>query len=260
MVDTSKKPEFVFVPGAWYSPESTDSMIWMLFKPTTDILEAKGYKVHGISLRSVGASPYLEDAQPDVEIIRNKIDSLLSTSTPLILVYHSYGGVVSSSALDTYITTLSPTNLIRRLVYIAAFCLPKSASLMSALNHNPLPWWTISQDSRAVTCSDPYEIFYNDVSRNEAQKYVEMLKKHSYKTFDSPVTTETWRHIPSTLVVCEEDKAIPVEAQLGMIRGAQEIAEGSFGTIERTNAGHSPSISQPEWLAEKLIKAAGNPI
>ncbi|KAF7883879.1 hypothetical protein EAF00_011191 [Botryotinia globosa] len=79
-------------------------------------------------------------------------------------------------------------------------------------------------------------------------------------TFDSPVTTESWRHIPSTFIVCEEDKAILVEAQLGMIRGAQEIAEGSFGTIERKNAGHSPFISQPEWLAEKLIKAAGNPI
>ncbi|KAF7928844.1 uncharacterized protein EAE97_009686 [Botrytis byssoidea] len=259
MGDTSKKPEFVFVPGAWHSPES--------FKPTTDILEAKGYKVHGISLKSVGASPHLEDSQPDVEIIRNKIDSLLSTYTPLILVYHSYGGVVSSSALDTYIATLSPsttpfspTDLIRRLVYIAAFCLPKSASLMSALNHNPLPWWTISPDSRAITCSDAYGIFYCDVSRNEAQKYVEMLKEHSYKTLDLPVTTKLWRHIPSTFVVCEEDKAIPVEAQLGMIRGAQEIAEGSFGTIESTNAGHSPFISQPEWLAEKLIKAAGNPI
>ncbi|TGO29599.1 hypothetical protein BPAE_0013g00510 [Botrytis paeoniae] len=252
MGDTSKKPEFVFVPGAWHSPES--------FEPTTNILAAKGYKVHGISLKSVGASPHLEDFQPDVETIRNKIDSLLSTSTPLILVYHSYGGVIGSSALDTYIATLSPTGLIRRLVYIAAFCLPKSASLMGALNHNPLPWWSISLDSRAVTCSDPYEIFYSDIPRNEAQKYVEMLKEHSYKTLDSPVTTEPWRHIPSTYIVCEEDKAIPLEAQLGMIRGAQEIAEGSFGTIERTNAGHSPFISQPEWLAEKLIKATENPI
>ncbi|KAF7920091.1 hypothetical protein EAE99_008212 [Botrytis elliptica] len=238
MGDTSKKPEFVFVPGAWHSPES-------------------GYKVHGISLKSVGASPHLENSQPDVETIRNKIDSLLSTSTPLILVYHSYGGVVGSSALDTYIATLSPsttpfspTGLIRRLVYIAAFCLPKSVSLMGALNHSPLPWFSISPDSRAVTCSDPYEIFYNDISRNEAQKYVEVLKEHSYKTFDSPVTTEPWRYIPSTYVVCEEDKAIPLEAQ----------STSGFGTIERTNVGHSPFISQPEWLAEKLIKAAENPI
>lgn len=99
---------------------------------------------------------------------------------------------------------------------------------MGALNHSPLPWFSISPDSRAVTCSDPYEIFYNDISRNEAQKYVEVLKEHSYKTFDSPVTTEPWRYIPSTYVVCEEDKAIPLEAQLGMIRGAQEIAEGTL--------------------------------
>ncbi|CCD55761.1 hypothetical protein QC760_001297 [Botrytis cinerea] len=259
MGNTSKKPEFVFVPGAWHSPES--------FKPTTDILVAKGYKVHGISLKSVGASPHLEDFQPDVETIRNKIDFLLSTSTPLILVCHSYGGVIGSSALDTYIAALpssttpfSPTGLIRHLIYISAFCLPKSKSLMSVLNHEPAPWLSISPDSRAVTCSDPYEIFYNDVSRNDAQKYVEMLKEHSYKTFDSPVTAEPWRYIPSTYVVCEEDKAIPLEAQLEMVRGAQEIAEGSFGTIERTNAGHSPFISQPEWLAEKLMKAADGPI
>ena len=98
---------------------------------------------------------------------------------------------------------------------------------MSVLNHEPAPWLSISPDSRAVTCSDPYEIFYNDVSRNDAQKYVEMLKEHSYKTFDSPVTAEPWRYIPSTYVVCEEDKAIPLEAQLEMVRGAQEIAEGS---------------------------------
>ncbi|KAF7943227.1 hypothetical protein EAE96_011161 [Botrytis aclada] len=226
MEGTSKKPEFVMVPGAWHSPEC--------FKPTTDILVAKGYKVHGISLKSVGASPHLEDFQPDVETIRNKIDSLLSTSTPLILVYHSYGGIIGSSALDNYITTispsttpLSPSGLIRHLVYIAAFCLPKSVSFMAAVNHVPTPWWSISLDSKAVTCSDPYEIFYNDISRDKAQKYVEMLKEHSYKTFYSPVTAEPWRHIPSTYVVCENDKALPKEAQLRLIRGAQEIAEGS---------------------------------
>ncbi|TEY85143.1 hypothetical protein BOTCAL_0017g00570 [Botryotinia calthae] len=131
---------------------------------------------------------------------------------------------------------------------------------MSAMNHKVPIIWSISPDSKTVTCLDPYEIFYNDISRTEAQKYVDMLKGHSYNTFRSPVTAEPWRYIPSTYVVCEDDRAVPLEIQLGMIRGAQEIAEESFGTIERINAGHSPFISQPEWLAEKLMKAAENPI
>ncbi|KAI9643331.1 hypothetical protein NHQ30_007950 [Ciborinia camelliae] len=127
---------------------------------------------------------------------------------------------------------------------------------MSALNNKPLPWFSMSADSTAVTCSDPYEIFYNDIPRDEAEKYVAMLREHSYPTFASKVRAEPWRFVPSTYVVCEEDRTIPLEKQLRMIQRAQDIAEGCFDTIERTNAGHSPFISQPEWLAEKLIKAA----
>lgn len=41
-----------------------------------------------------------------------------------------------------------------------------------------------------------------------------------------------------------------------MIKSAQAIAPNAFDTVERIDAGHSPFISQPEWLAEKLIKAA----
>ncbi|KAG4028776.1 hypothetical protein MFRU_019g00650 [Monilinia fructicola] len=255
MGSISRKPEFVLIPGAWHGPES--------FKPTADILEAKGYKVHGISLRSVGASPPLEDFQPDVQVIRNKIESLLANSTPIILLYHSYGGVIGSEALASYLEALPPSTtpstppgLIRRLIYIAAFCLPSDTSLMSALGNKPLPWFVISDDSTVVRCSDPHGVFYNDIPKDQAEKYVGMLRDHSYKTFASPVEAEPWRFIPSTFIVCEDDKAIPLEGQLGMIGRAQEMAEGSFDTIERTNSGHSPFISQPEWLAEKLIKAA----
>ncbi|CAD6443057.1 db0d3a80-74b1-41e9-887d-dba9a0fba3bb [Sclerotinia trifoliorum] len=252
-----KKPEFVLVPGAWHGPEC--------FKPTADILKAKGYKVHGINLKSVGASPPLDDFQPDVEIIRNKVDSLLATSTPVIMVYHSYGGTVGSEALANYLNTLptstnpscpsSPPGLIRRLFYIASFCLPKSTSLKTFLGDGP-DWYVFSPDHKTVTCSAPYEIFYNDIEKMEAKKYVDALKEHSLNVFTSPVTAEPWRFIPSTYVVCEDDKAIPLKAQLGLIKQAQDIAAGSFDTIERTTSGHSPFISQPEWLAEKLIKAA----
>lgn len=192
---------------------------------------------------------------------------------------------------------------------------------MSALGNKPLPWFVISDDSTVVRCSDPHGVFYNDIPKDQAEKYVGMLRDHSYKTFASPVEAEPWRFIPSTFIVCEDDKAIPLEGQLGMIGRAQEMAEGSkfcallslmllffpklrisaiqisilpfsslipaslrlaapdphsqpsptnsnekknlttkltpgFDTIERTNSGHSPFISQPEWLAEKLIKAA----
>jgi hypothetical protein len=58
-------------------------------------------------------------------------------------------------------------------------------------------------------------------------------------------------------IVCENDQAIPLSVQEGMLGMAHKIAPRSFDVVERCSAGHSPFISQPEWLAEKLIKAAG---
>jgi hypothetical protein len=57
--------------------------------------------------------------------------------------------------------------------------------------------------------------------------------------------------------VCENDQALPLAGQEGMIGMAHQMAPTSFDVIERCSAGHSPFISKSEWLAEKLIKAAG---
>jgi hypothetical protein len=58
-------------------------------------------------------------------------------------------------------------------------------------------------------------------------------------------------------ILCEKDAAIPSFAQEGMIQTAQAAVPSSFDVVERVDASHSPFISQPEWLAEKLAKAAG---
>lgn len=57
-------------------------------------------------------------------------------------------------------------------------------------------------------------------------------------------------------MVCEKDNAIPVQAQDGMIAAAKEAAPSAFDVVARCQAGHSPFLSQPEWLAEKLIESA----
>ena len=98
---------------------------------------------------------------------------------------------------------------------------------MIGLGNKPLPWFDISSDSMEVNCSDPERIFYNDMPKEEAAKYAKMLKPHSYATFSSQMTAEPWRKIPSTYIVCEDDKAIPLQGQLGMIEQAKSMAEGS---------------------------------
>jgi hypothetical protein len=111
----------------------------------------------------------------------------------------------------------------------------------------------------AVTPNNPAEVFYNDLPAAIADTHTATLKPHSYLTLSSQLTVAPWKVIPSTYIVCANDMAIPLAGQEGMIAKAKELAPTSFDVIERSDAGHSPFISQPEWLAEKLIKAASVP-
>jgi len=109
-----------------------------------------------------------------------------------------------------------------------------------------------------VLPNQPEKIFYNDLSEEVAAPYIAAIKPHSYRTFSSKQSVAPWKIIPSTYIVCEQDQAIPLPVQDGMIGMAQQMAPKSFDVVERCSASHSPFISQPKWLAEKLIKAAGS--
>ena len=133
--------EFIFVPDAWHGPEA--------FAPTTTLLTAAGYTVHGVNLPSVGPVKHLQSFDPDVVEIRNAINSVLSKGKDVVMLYHSYGGVPGSEALGEYIKDLESGKgkegwgMVRRLVYCASFVLPEGGSLMAALQGKPLPWFIL---------------------------------------------------------------------------------------------------------------------
>lgn len=135
-------PEFIIVPGGWHGPES--------FAPTTTLLEQAGYTVHGINLASVGASPELQNFEPDVEIIKAKVHELLAKGKDVVMVYHSYGGVPGSEALGEYMKELESGSKregkgsVKRLVYVAAFLFPEGGSLMQGLGGKDLPWFQVN--------------------------------------------------------------------------------------------------------------------
>ncbi|CZR64208.1 uncharacterized protein PAC_14106 [Phialocephala subalpina] len=246
----SSKPEFVIVPGAWHGPES--------FKPTSDLLSKEGYTSHGITLPSVGANPQVQSFTPDAEATKAVLDKVLSSGKDVVLIYHSYGGVVGSEALAEYVKEGPKPGWgkVKRLVYVCAFALPEGSSLMAALQFKPLPWFILDKPD-IVEAANPQEILYNDISpQSLVDELISKIQTHSYPTFSSQLTVAPWKTIPSTYILCEKDNAIPIFAQEGMVAAAKAMAPNAFDTVERVDASHSPFISQPEWLAEKLVKAA----
>lgn len=137
----TSNPDFIVVPGAWHGPEA--------FKPTSDLLEKAGYTLHGVPLKSFGASPPLKNFDPDVEVIRNAVNKVLSTGKNVVIIYHSYGSVPGSEALVGYLNELGSGSKkegwgkILRLVFCCAFILPEGGSLMAALQFKDLPWFIV---------------------------------------------------------------------------------------------------------------------
>lgn len=134
----SRKPVFLFVPGAWHPASCFDSL--------TAILSSKGYEYQYANLASVGATPPVQSTDPDVQIVREATQDLLDAGKNVIVVMHSYGGVIGNEAMKYFVDeeagTFRPQESgaqVIRMVWIASFILQKGGSLMAALGFKDLP-------------------------------------------------------------------------------------------------------------------------
>jgi pimeloyl-ACP methyl ester carboxylesterase len=248
----SAKPVIVFVPGAWHGPDG--------FHLVIGELQAAGYETRGVDLASVGASTPLKDFQPDVDAIQETLRPLADDGKDIVLVVHSYGGIIGNEAVQGFAKVdrekQGKKGGVVHIYFCCAFAMPEGTSLMDGLNNKPLPWFVINDAGDIVNPATPVETFYNDVK--EPEKYVKMLKPHSYRTFASKATYAGWKHVPSTYLLCEKDEAIPIHAQKGMVDGAQKA--GADMKVETVDASHSPFISMPEEMARSVRRAAGESV
>lgn len=72
----------------------------------------------------------------------------------------------------------------------------------------------------------------------------------------SVTTHAAWRIIPTTYILCMNDKPSTVAAAQYLIETAKASGEHKIDNVIKHNVGHSPFISQPEWLAKRLIEEA----
>ncbi len=215
--------EIVLVHGSWHG-----SWCW---EPLRIELDRLGWATHAVDLPTMTGPQYGVDA--DAKVVRDLVDSI---DGPVLLVGHSYAGVVVSQA------SVGAGN-IARLVYLAAYQLDDGES--------PIP-----AGARAALAGleyippfdNPVDTFYADVPTVLAQDAVARLRPQSGLVGQNLQVGAGWRDIPSTYIVCEQDKAIPPAAQEEMAKHATDI--------RRIDASHSPFLSRPAELAAMLVDIA----
>lgn len=142
-------PVIYIIPGAWHTPEAFDVV--------RASLHTKGYESVGLSLPSVGAEPAVKTLEDDTMAARAGIKALVEAGKNVVVVAHSYGGVVASNAVeDLGFATRKAAGKVGGVVdvtYLAAFALPKSVCLLDALGGTPLPWMNFKVYSGFTTKS-----------------------------------------------------------------------------------------------------------
>jgi pimeloyl-ACP methyl ester carboxylesterase len=234
----------VFIHGAF----SRDGAWW--WAPVAARLTRSGIASTAVALPScgeagvapTGAGPGLhEDAAATTALLDDD-------GGPVILVAHSYGGMIASQAGE------HPA--VRALVYISSF-LPAAGEDLATVSRGPNPVpviphedGSISVDDRDIAAFDAR--FLHDVTDPDLVRGArERLCAQSGAVFSTATTTAAWQRIPSTYLVCAEERSTDPDLQRAQAARA--------GTVHELAAGHFPFLSRPELVAahvEEIIRRA----
>ena len=207
------------------------------WKPTYDILTAKGYHV------SVTQQP-LTSFDADVAAVKRIIDQ---QDGPCILVGHSYGGAI--------ITVAGNDPRVVGLVYIAAHAPDAGESEAGNGKLHPPAYKSLIIGKDGLDYLDP-KMFPSDfaggIGKERAQFMANSQMPAADKNFHAVITNPAWKVKPSWYMVAESDRIINPDLERMYAKRA-----GSH-TVEIPGASHSVFESHPKDVAKLIIEAATN--
>jgi pimeloyl-ACP methyl ester carboxylesterase len=179
----------------------------------------------------------------DVAVTRRAI---AAQTGPVVLVGHSYGGVVVTEAGN------DPS--VAGLVYIAAFAPDKGESVSSLIKDPPpgasVPPILPPQDGFLFLDRAKFAAaFAGDLDAETADFMAASQVPWGVEALSGAVSNASWKTKPSWYLVATNDHMIPPPAQRAMAKRA-----GS--TVDEVAASHSLYVSQPAAVAAIIARAA----
>ncbi len=233
------RPTIVLVHGAW-----ADGSTW---SSVSERLQTAGYDVRVPPNNLRGVASEAAD-----------LASYLSTVPgPIVLVGHSYGGIVITNAA-------TGNSNVRSLVYVDAF-IPAEGDTVIGLTHPPS---IFAQDPANVFDFVPYPgapagvvdayvkaSLYGDAFANEGfnDREIGVLaasqRPLSTRVLGEPSGPPAWSTIPSWAIVGDDDRIIPVAEQISM-------AERAGAEVVKVHAPHLSMMTDPQAVTNVIIRAA----
>jgi pimeloyl-ACP methyl ester carboxylesterase len=243
IVSLSQAATYVLVHGAFQTASVWDRVV--------PLLEEGGNTVVAVNLpgRADDATPLAEITLQDyVDTVTKVIEQ---QSESVILVGHSFGGIVISQVAETI------PEKIKTLVYVAAYLPQTGESLvsLSGVDH----WNGFTQENFVVAPDygyadvlgrDRVNIFCGDCSEADAELVRDSLVKEPLAPLGTPVTltAEKFGKVPKVYIETTDDNAVSYLLQMIMQRNV------SVDQHIWLHTSHLPFITMPNELAAILTK------
>ncbi|MET0933882.1 MAG: alpha/beta hydrolase [Mycetocola sp.] len=233
---SAQNPTAVFVHGAFAESASWDGVIERLY-------------ADGIT--SVAVANPLRSLAGDAAYVR---DVVASVDGPVVLVGHSYGGMVITEAS-------AGNDQVVGLVYVSAFTPETGDSAFALSGSEPGSTLGDALDARPVTGGGAEFVIRRPLFRDQFAADVPVGVAGLMGATQRPVTEAAltdavqasvpgWKERPSWHVFGSEDRNIPA----AVLRAGAERA-GSKRTVELAGASHAVSVSRPEDVATIVAEA-----
>ena len=217
--------------------------------------EAEGHTVIAPDMPGHGADD-MPISEQDLEKYARAVETLItSLEEPVILVGHSFDGMIISQAA-CYVS-----NKIKKLVYISAF-LPQNGQSCVGITKEIHPTFhekiiasghdfIISADGKTSRVEPTLyaEFVYNDIPKDEALIIAGRFGRESNAAQNQAVAlNDKFNDIPKVYVRCTMDKVVEQRLQDKM------ISETYCGEVYTLETGHCPFESAPNSLADILLR------
>ena len=225
----SAQKTYVIVHGAWGGS-------WA-FKNADSILSSKGNLVYRPSLTGQGERVHL--ATPDVDLnthIKDVVNTILFENlNDIILVGHSYGGMVITGVAD------SIPNRIKKLIYLDAFVPNDGESVFTAQGQNSNP--AIEKMAKNGFIVPPWVKDEDPLPKDVPQ---------SLKTFSQPIAIKgRAKDLPTAYILTVDEGKKPEEDDFARFA---ERAKQRGWPVEILISDHNPQWSKVAELCDLLQK------
>lgn len=215
------------------------------------LLRADGHEVLTPTLTGLGERAHLLDARVDLELHISDVAAVLRFEDlrDVILVGHSYGGMVITGAADRV------ADRVGRLVYLDAATPVNGQSLVGVAGpviNAVRPMGQVVDGIELVLLPGPDAgLLYGVTDPNDLAWMAERLTPHPWKCFEQPLTLGNedalWA-IPQYHVVCTSTLRTRDREQM-----ARAKAQGRLWDID---TGHDLMITAPQMTADALLQVA----